>query len=151
MSILTALRAATLASLTVWGFGQSDSSRVAVRNLEQPGSLAIENHGPQLELAYRVLIERKRGTEWIKTPVTFELVEHCAEVPRTPPACLGLGSGVTLKPASWNGYSCSGQCPRSCRSNHYTGPGVFRFVVFSCDHSERFTGPEFSFPPEIQR
>jgi hypothetical protein len=123
-----------------------DTTGVVVRNGEKPGAVIIENHGPPLALASKALVERKRGAEWIASPVLFDLVRAC--VAGKVPDSIDLPSGATLKPVPWTGYTCSGQCPRSCRSNHYAGEGIFRFVFFRADHSERFTGPEFALPAE---
>jgi hypothetical protein len=150
MSILAALQSTVLIGATVFGVGQSQAESVVVRNLEHPGAVTIENHGGSVKLSRKVVIERKRGAEWIESPASFEIVEHCG-VPTPPASCVDLNSNATVEPVPWTGYTCSGQCPRSCRSNHYAGPGIFRFVVLSCDHNERFTGPEFSLPPEKPR
>lgn len=146
MSIATGLRAIAFVGLVVSPFAQCQTATVEVRNLDEPGAVVIENHGPSIALARKVLVERKQGTEWIESPVFFNLVEHCGTAKA--PACPELASGATLKPVRWNGYTCSGQCPRSCRSNHYAGPGVFRFVVFSCDRSQRFVSQEFALPAQ---
>ena len=146
MSIASRHLTIAFVGLVAFPFAQCQTATVEVRNLDVPGAAAIENHGPSVALARKVLVERKRGTEWIESPVFFNLVEHCGAAKT--PVCPELASGATLKPVRWDGYTCSGQCPRSCRSNHYAGPGVFRFVVFSCDRSQRFTGPEFALPPQ---
>ncbi len=124
-----------------------DASSVEVRNLEKPGAVVIENHGGPARLSRKILIERKRGSDWIESPAWFEAVEQCV-APQPADRCVVLDANTKIEPVPWNGLTCSGQCPRSCRSNHYTGPGTFRFVVLSCDHKERFAGPEFSIPAE---
>jgi len=136
--------ALVLAVIPGWACGQT--SGVVVRNLEKPGAAIVENHGPPVLAASKILVERKHGSEWIASPVLFDLVSSCSA--EAVPDSIDLPSGAMVKPVPWNGYTCSGQCPRSCRSNHYAGPGIFRFVVFRADHSERFTGPEFVLPPE---
>lgn len=146
MSIARGYRAAAFVGVVALQFCQGQTATVEVRNLDEPGVVVIENHGPPVALARKVMVERKRGTEWIESPVFFNLVEHCGSAKT--PVCPELASGATLKPVRWDGYTCSGQCPKSCRSNHYAGPGVFRFVVFSCDRSQRFIGPEFALPPQ---
>jgi hypothetical protein len=137
---------AALAFAMAWSLVYGQTAGVVVRNLEKPGAVIVENHGPPIVLASKVLVERKRGAEWIEAPVSFDLVQSCAA--GKVPDSVDLPSGATLRPVPWTGYTCSGQCPRSCRSNHYSGPGTFRFVILRSDHGERFAGPEFALPPE---
>jgi hypothetical protein len=140
----TRFAALVLAAIPGWACGQT--AGVVVRNLEKPGAAIVENHGPPVVAASKILVERKQGSGWIASPVLFDLVTSCST--DAVPDSIGLPAGAMLKLVPWNGYTCSGQCPRSCRSNHYAGPGIFRFVVFRADHSKRFTGPEFVLPPE---
>jgi hypothetical protein len=125
----------------------AQTNGVVVRNLATPGALAVENHGSEISLSREVLVERKLDGAWIKANVLFELAEKCG-AGEEPPACVDLSAKGSLTPVPWNGYTCSGQCPRSCRSNHYAPPGEFRFVVQTCDRKQRYRGEAFVMPPE---
>lgn len=120
---------------------------ITVRNLDTPGAIVVENNGLPLSLSSRLAVERKREGRWITANVFFELTERCG-AGLALPDCVEIASGGSIKPVPWNGYTCSGQCPRPCRSNHYAGPGEFRFVVYTCDRKHRFVGPAFTLPPE---
>lgn len=124
-------------------------SGIRLHNDGEPGGLRIENVGPTISLASKVTVERFRDGKWIVTPVRFELIDKCITAD-TPP-CRELAAGASFVPKRWNGYTCSGQCVRSCRSNNYAGPGRFRFVVVTCDGKGRVTGPEFTMAPRVNR
>jgi hypothetical protein len=129
--------------------GLAQTSGVEVRNLTPPGAVVVENHGPAIRLSREVLVERKLDGKWIQANVFFELAEKCG-AGQEPPVCVDLPARGSLTPVPWNGYSCSGQCPRSCRSNHYAPPGEFRFVAQTCDRKQRYRGEAFTMPPEKQ-
>src|ERR1051325_11137105 len=95
---------------------QQVTDSIVIRNTGLPGSVEIENTGPAISLAGRVLMERLREGTWITANVTFDLVQKCSD---SIPECITLDAGQKFTPIAWNGYTCSGQCIRSCRSNHY--------------------------------
>jgi len=63
-----------------------------------------------------------------------------------PPKCIERAAGSKLRPAPWNGYSCSGQCNVHCKKNVYLGSGPFRLTVLSCDRKARFHSATFHLP-----
>ena len=128
---------------------RAQTAGVRLDNEGDPGGLRISNSGPAIALTSKVTVERLRDGKWIVTPVRFELIDRCTNTET--PKCRELGAGDSFVPLRWNGYTCSGQCNRSCRSNHYAGPGEFRFVVAACDGKARFIGPEFTIPAEKRR
>jgi hypothetical protein len=131
-------------SAGIAGMAVPVTGEVVVTSERDPGSLRLHNNGPSISLASRIIVERWRDGRWIETPVRMNLVEKCSL--DDPPACLTLPAGTTMTPVPWRGNNCSGQCPYSCRSNQYVGPGQFRFVVKSCDGTRAFSGPEFVLP-----
>ncbi|MGC2658988.1 MAG: hypothetical protein WA324_13600 [Bryobacteraceae bacterium] len=137
----------TLAFLGSRAIAQTAASSIVIRSLGTPGAIEIANEGDS-EMAIRgsLIVERKRDGHWIQTPVVFQAVEACDG--NDAPHCVHLAAGAHIHPVPWNGYTCSGQCTRSCRSNHYNGPGEFRFVVQSCDRSHRYVSDSFEIGPE---
>lgn len=135
-----------LAMLLSSQLAAADGSVVTVRNLAQPGAFAIDNRGDEaVDLATEVIVEREIDGRWTQANIRFlDLTESCAE---PLPACRQLAAGASLTPLPWNGYTCSGQCQRSCRSNRYAGPGTFRIVVHRCDRKERYLSSGFTMPP----
>jgi len=117
---------------------------VVLNNDGAPGGLRLQNSGPTMSLSSKIIVERVRDGRWIETPVRMDLVEKCAV--EDPPVCVSVAAGTTVITVPWRGNNCSGQCPHSCRSNQYVGPGQFRFVVKSCDGTRTVTGPEFVMP-----
>jgi hypothetical protein len=121
------------------------ASMIELRNEAQPGAFRLVNKSETaVALSTRVKVERLRDGSWIETPIHMTLTEKCS--PRPKPTCITLDRGQTIEPVRWTGYTCSGQCPRSCRSNHFAGPGEFRFVIESCDGTQRLTGTPFAMP-----
>jgi len=121
---------------------QPGAADVVLHNDGNPGGLRVENRGSAISLSSQIVVERIRDGAWIRTPVRMELLEKC--LADDPPACVTMEAAATIRTVPWKGNTCSGQCPHSCRSNHYAGPGQFRFVVTTCDGKQRFVGPEFS-------
>ena len=119
---------------------------VVIRNLEKPGAFEIENTGGSIELEWQASIERKTGERWEPLPanIKLNLIEQCGTAMKG--RCLSLPAGGKIRPVPWTGFACLVQCPRSCRSNSYLGPGTFRVVVSSCDSGQKFRGPEFQLP-----
>lgn len=122
------------------------STDVVVKNLSQPGAVSVTNHGPDLALRRAVLVEKHESGSWAATDADVRLITSCDEVEKGKSRVLKQGETLLVK--SWNGWSCNGQCPRSCRANLYLGPGEFRFVVLSEDGKKRFEGAAFSLGAE---
>jgi len=123
---------------------EATQETVVVRNLDIPGAFEVENRGPALELASRVVVQKLEGGAWTDRATDLILAETCDWNPK--PGCRTVERGAKLRPPRWNGLVCSGQCPLGCRANLYLGPGQFRFVVTSCDRKQRFFGPAFIMP-----
>lgn len=111
---------------------------IEIRNL-QPGAFAIETSSG-VSLKTQARIEKLTGQGWESVFDQFWLVEDCGVVARLP-ACVTLGPGAVLRPVAWNGYSCSGQCERSCKKNVDRLPGTFRLVVTLCNGEELTSAP----------
>jgi hypothetical protein len=127
--------------------GQTSAPEVIIRSLNKPGAIDIVNvSASTMSLRGRLIVERKRDGSWIETPVVFQAIESCDG--NDAPECVTLAPGARIRPVAWSGYTCSGQCTRPCRSNHYNGPGEFRFVVQSCDRTRRYTSQPFHLGPE---
>jgi hypothetical protein len=125
--------------------GGNQHATVIVRNLESPGTFEIENAGSPIALWSQVTLQRLENGTWRDDNETeLSLEEVC--VWNAQPSCQTLQRGGRLHPHPWNGLSCGGQCPESCRANSFLGPGQFRFVVTACDRKRHFPGPSFSLP-----
>ncbi len=118
-------------------------------NLElssEPGSLTVVNPGPTaLELDPGVAVERWDQDHWTPVSTSLKLVSDCAQL-QQPVKCVRLAPGANLHVVSWKGFSCSGQCAGSCRANIYYGPGKFRFIVRTCDGSQKYVSKTFTLP-----
>ena len=126
----------------------SDAPLLRVQTLAMPGAMEIVNQSAvPVSIQTDVVVERLRDGHWIDTPVTFQAVESCDVAVQR---CVVLAPGGHLKPITWDGHSCSGQCARSCRSNHYNGPGDFRFAVTTCDHAQTVRSDAFHLGPETR-
>lgn len=140
----------------------NDEPKIVVRNVGEPGGFEVENKGEETELDWRVLVETKKGDKWerlanSRTFLNILLVEDCGLSPITKsvvknednkPLCRKFAADETVRAKPWYGWSCSAQClPKSCRGNAYMGPGIFRFVVRSCDGQKDYYGEEFKLPP----
>ena len=111
----------------------------------RPGQFSVTNHGPgSVDLLRKVTVEKLETGKWLVTEAEVYLVASCSEKAATPG--VRLTSGQTFAAAPWDGKTCDGQCPRSCRANIYLGPGEFRFVVWTADHKTRFEAPSFHLP-----
>ena len=130
--------AALLATMCLLVAGASSAS-AQVRNLETPGAFAIEG-GAGLSLRSRAAIEQQTKTGWRPVFEEFYLTQDCAAVARLP-ACVTLKSGETLRPVRWTGFTCQGQCPRSCKKNIYRPPGTFRLTLTTCDGTQLSGAP----------
>jgi len=120
---------------------------IVVRNLDTPGALVIENHGPTAMLRDRFAVESQHEGTWEDTGIDLEL---SGQRPRgQQETCEELRAGAGLRPARWSGWTCGGQFTQPCRQTAYIGPGTFRFVVSSCDGKHRWEGPPFELPAEL--
>lgn len=120
----------------------SQTAMAQIRNLSQPGAFAITASPSGAPFAKQGRIERQNGASWQNAFNEFYLVDDCRAA-ATVPACVTLAPGAELRPVSWNGYSCNGQCPRDCKSNVYRPPGVFRLVLTECGSGAMVTGEPF--------
>ena len=121
------IAAAALAALHL--IAGASGAIAQVRNLEKPGAFAIEGG---VSLRNRAAIEQQTKAGWRPVFEEFYLTEDCAAVARLP-ACVTLKPGETLRPVRWTGFTCQGQCPRSCKKNIYRPPGTFRLTLTTCD------------------
>lgn len=119
----------------------SDAS-AQVRNLDRPGAFAIEGG---LSLRSRGAIEQQTKAGWRPVFEEFYLTEDCAAVARLP-ACVTIKPGEMLRPVRWTGFTCQGQCPRSCKKNIYRPPGTFRLTLTVCDGTQ-LSGAPFHMGP----
>ena len=113
-----------------------------VRNLGQPGAFAIEASPSGASLEKQGRIEQHTAAGWKPVFDGFSLVVDC-DAATALPACVRLAPGAVLRPVPWNGYTCSGQCPRSCKKNVYRPPGTFRLVLTVCGEDARVVGAPF--------
>lgn len=117
--------------------------RVEVKNGAKPGSVEVIVH-EAISLDAKLLVERVTDTGGFE-PVpsldldAMKLVESCGEKIGT---CVALEPGRTVRPVPWSGMSCSSQCNGNCDKN-VPREGRHRFVVVSCDGTQRFAGPVF--------
>jgi len=106
------------------------------------GALQVVNHGESIRLSTVVRVEQQVGADWKDTSVTnLFLIHECTTAPA--PKCVSLSAGATLEPVSWRGNYCYAQCPVPCDLDGPVPPGVYRFVVSSCDHKHKFVSPMF--------
>ena len=96
---------------------------------DQSGSLTVYNKSDAaIEVERKLGIERKASDHWTPIVVDFELISNCAEAKQTTER-VSIPVHGSIKVVSWTGYSCSGQCTRSCRANIDYSPGAYRFVA----------------------
>lgn len=120
--------------------GQPESVVIMASN---GGRFYVENRGvAAVSLSSTVLVERGDGTHWLPTNVRFvALTERCGD---PVPPCVEVAPGRTFNAVPWDGHTCSGQCQRTCRSNHPVAPGFYRFVLSTCSGRERYVSNGFS-------
>ena len=140
---------AAAAALLLWAVSyDARAAEVMVRNLPTVGALAVDTGGSAVTLRDRVVVEQlwpdvkepAVGGAWHKTEARVELVAQCGGGDTD---CKTLRANNTLTLVPWNGFSCDGQCPHACRANIDLEPGIFRFVVESCDGKKRYEGAPF--------
>jgi hypothetical protein len=127
--------------------GAHDTAKLSLTTSGAPGSLVITNHGSaEIQLIRAIKIEHKTGDRWQPVEAEFKLVADCAEVPAKADKCVRLASQASLTVVPWTGFSCSGQCNRSCRANVKYPAGRYRFVVASCSDGVAHTSDPFELP-----
>jgi hypothetical protein len=113
-------------------------------DIELPGKFGefrVVNRGAAIRLSAAVKVQQKTGGEWRDTPVTnLHLRDSCA---KPAPECVSLGAEGRLQPVPWSGNYCSAQCPANCNLDGPAPPGIYRYVVSSCDHKRRFVSAAF--------
>jgi hypothetical protein len=106
------------------------------------GALQLVNHGQSIRLSAVLKVEQQLGNDWKDTPVTnLFLIAQCGAAPV--PKCVSLPAGATFQPVPWRGNYCNSQCPVPCDLDGPVPPGVYRFVVSTCDHKRKFVSPTF--------
>ena len=128
----------------------SEAAAAQVRNLAQPGAFAIEASPSGASFEKQGRIERQTAAGWETVFDEFSLVEDCGAIV-TLPACVTLVPGAVLRPVPWNGYTCSGQCPRDCKKNVYRPPGTFRLVLTMCGGGAQLMGTPFFMGPRAKQ
>ena len=129
--------------------GTIEKPPVLVKNLDRPGAVSIVNQGPDITLGRKLIVEKHVGAKWTQVDADVRLINSCSETETGANRVLHRGETLELK--AWNGWSCDGQCGRSCRANVYLGPGEFRLVVVSANGKQRFEGPGFMMPAEVNQ
>lgn len=119
---------------------------VRVRSLPLAGAFQVENIGPTVRLSRDIHIEQQENGKWEQRSTIIHLVQNCSKSELKD--CVDLGQGETITPVKWSGFTCSAQCPTKCKKNAYLGPGIFRFVVSTCDKSSKFYSEPFSLPEQ---
>jgi hypothetical protein len=106
------------------------------------GAFQVVNHDVSIRLGTAVKVEQQVRGEWGDAAVTnLFLIHECTSAPV--PKCVSLPARSTLQPVSWRGNYCYSQCPASCNLDGPVPPGVYRFVVSTCDRKRQFVSPAF--------
>ncbi len=116
---------------------------VAVCNLQSPGKFRVINGRREpVNLLARVGVEvQGKSGDWRLTPAEAYLAAQSDSASRWT-TCLTLQPGEELSPPQWGGFDCTNPFTPNCNGNHAVG-GQLRFVVFTCDKSQRFEGLPF--------
>jgi hypothetical protein len=116
---------------------------IAIRNIE-PTRALIENRGGRVRSLRRSLtIEQQFEGAWQDAGLNGLSLQP-GERGQASQACISVPPGGTIPIGPWDGRTCHGEC----RQSYYMGPGTFRYVVASCDGTERIAGPPFELPTE---
>jgi hypothetical protein len=144
VAVITACPHATPATSRQPGPDAVESAGITLTNLEPPGAFEVTNiSSAPIEVLSTVAIESMNSGAWAAGPESrVELIETCG---RPAPRCVRIEPGARLRPLAWSGWLCSGQCPEAtnCKKNPHAA-GTHRFVLTSCDGTQRFTGPAFT-------
>ena len=129
------------------GLGRSGAAEVPHLALEipgAPGSLRLVNRDGRPVGIGAVQVQWRDGGTWTRVTTEFNAVAACGRR-----AALEIAPGASLDVVPWRGFSCSGQCNRTCRANIYFGGStVFRFVVTTAPLGEQVASPTFTMPRE---
>jgi len=102
------------------------------------GEFRVVNRGAMIQLNSTVKVQHETGGDWQDSPVTdLYLTASCAHgaVPdcvshcRPKPVCSPSHGAVTTVPS---------QCNLNCNLDGPAPPGIYRYVVTSCDHKHQF-------------
>ena len=106
------------------------------------GAFRLINHGPAVQLASAVEVERQVDGRWTSTGVSnLYLVPKC--MIGVTSKCVTLPAGGPLEPVAWRGNYCYSQCPVPCDLDSPVPAGTYRFVVSTCDRKQHFASPPF--------
>ena len=122
-----------------------EGAAIAVCNVGRAGDFIVKNaSAAAVTLSTRVAVEARVHTEqWNVTTAIVYLVRTCQEFPAET-RCISLEPGAAFPAKSWNGFACSGQCgSHRCSHDPFLRAWPVRFVVSSCDGTQRFSGPPF--------
>lgn len=120
---------------------------VEVRLLgKRPTAFQVVVSGDAIDLSRDVTIEHEADSGRYPIGGIIQLIESC-DKQLDAGTCVSLPAKGTITPVPWTGFTCDSQCPRACRANAYLGPGVFRYVVKSCDGKRQWASPYFTLPP----
>lgn len=116
---------------------------VTVCNLQRPGAFKVVNNSSKpVSFLTSVAIEvQGESGRWRRTPAKTWLIPSHGSA-RGLPGCVTVQSGEHLRPPSWGGFDCTNPFGPNCNGT-FSKSGPLRFVVSSCDRSERFEGPPF--------
>jgi hypothetical protein len=106
------------------------------------GEFQLINRGPAIQLNSTVKVQQKISGAWQDAPVTnLYLTPWCRPEPM--PDCISLARGASLQPIPWSGNYCSSQCMANCNLDGPVPPGIYRYVVASCDRKREFFSAAF--------
>jgi hypothetical protein len=116
---------------------------VTVCNLQRPGEFKVVNNRPKpVTFLASVAIEvQGESGKWRLTPAKTWLIPSHGSA-RGLPGCVTVQPGEDLRPPSWGGFDCTNPFGPNCNGT-FSKSGPLRFVVSSCDRSQRFEGPPF--------
>lgn len=105
------------------------------------GALRVVNGAVPVQLDSSIGVQRRVNDRWESVPVAnFFLRAKCGS---SPYSCVSLGPGAELEPVPWTGNSCNSQCPTPCDLNGPLRPGIYRFLITSCDGKRTFASAPF--------
>jgi len=106
------------------------------------GEFRVVNRGAMIQLNSTVKVQHETGGDWQDSPVTdLYLTASCAH--GAVPDCVSLSAKARLQPVPWSGNYCSSQCNLNCNLDGPAPPGIYRYVVTSCDHKHQFFSAAF--------
>jgi hypothetical protein len=133
---------AVLLLLLVSPLARANSSGVKIELGAGFGEFSVSSSGPAISLNSTVVVERKENEKWVRASVTnLRLREVCGA--NKLPHSREVKPDEKINAVPWTGKFCSSQCPSHCRLDGPAPPGIYRFVVTSCDGTQTFSSPEF--------